>query len=106
MGLPGLRDLSHQVEKLAPLANGLTHSEEFAQAVALLTSVKKVVRTELNKVAAGAWHAINLPAGTDVQRLKQQVGSLDREVRLLSLELQQARKETKRRGVDSRPEHD
>ena len=106
MGLPGLRDLSNQVEKLAPLANEVTHSEEFAQAAALLTSVKKVVRTELNKVAARAWHAVNLPAGTDVQRLKQQVGSLDREVRLLSLELQRARKETKRRGVDSRPEHD
>lgn len=106
MGLPGLRDLSNQVEKLAPLANEVTHSQEFAQAAALLTGVKKVVRTELNKVAARAWHAVNLPAGTDVQRLKQQVGSLDREVRLLSLELQRARKETKRHGVDPRPEHD
>ncbi len=107
MGLPGLRDLSSQVEKLAtPLANELTHSEEFAQAAALLTSVKKVVRTELDKLAARAWHAVNLPAGTDVQRLKQTVGSLDREVRLLSLELQRAQKEAKRRGVDSRPEHD
>ena len=106
MGLPGLRDLSNQIERLAPLANRLTHSEEFAQTAALLTSMKKVVRTELANAAAGAWHAINLPAGTDVQHLKQQVGSLDREVRLLSLELQRARKETKRRGVDSRPEHD
>jgi hypothetical protein len=106
MGLPALRDLSNHVEKLAPLANEVTHSAEFAQAAALLTSAKKVVRTELNKFAARAWHAINLPAGTDVQRLKQQVGSLDREVRLLSLELQRARKEAKRRGVDSRPEHD
>lgn len=106
MDLPGLRDLSNQVEKLAPLANEVTHSQEFAQAAALLTSVKRVVRTEFNKVTARAWHAVNLPAGTDVQRLKQQVGSLDREVRLLTLELQRARKETKRRGVDSRPEHD
>ncbi len=106
MGLPGLRDLSNQVERLAPLANEVTHSEEFAQAAALLTSVKKVLRGELNNLAAGAWHAINLPAGTDVQRLRQQVGSLDREVRLLTLELQQARKEAKRRGLDSRPEHD
>ena len=104
-GLPGLRDLSNQVEKLAPQANQVTHSEEFAQAAALLAGVNKAVRTELNKLAARAWHAVNLPAGTDVQRLKQQVGSLDREVRLLSLELQRERKEAKRRGVDSRPEH-
>lgn len=95
MGLPGLRDLSNQVEKLAPRANQVTHSEEFAQAAALLAGVNKVVRTELNRLAARAWHAVNLPAGTDVQRLKQQVGSLDREVRLLSLELQRARKEAK-----------
>ena len=107
MKLPGLRDLSSRVEKLAaPLAIDLTHSGEFAQAVAILASVQKTVRTEVDKLAARAWHAVNLPAGTDVQRLKQQVGSLDREVRLLSLELQQARKEAKRRGVDSRPEHD
>ncbi len=107
MGLPGPRGLFDRVEKLAtPLANELTHSEGFAQAAALLTGVQNVVRTELDKVAARAWHAVNLPAGTDVQRLKQQVGSLDREVRLLSLELQRARKEARRHGVDSRPEHD
>ncbi len=106
MGLPGLRELSSRVEKLAaPLANDLTHSAEFAQAVAVLSSVRKVVRSELDNLAARAWHMINLPAGTDVQRLKQQVGSLDREVRLLSLELQRTRKEAKRRGLDSRPEH-
>lgn len=106
MGLPGLRDLSDQVEKLAPLANEVTHSEEFAQAAAVLAGVQNAVRSGLNKAAARAWHAINLPAGTDVQRLRQQVGSLDREVRLLSLELQRARKEATRHGVRSRPEHD
>lgn len=107
MALPGPRDLLNRVEKLAtPIAKDVTHSEEFARASALLVGVKKVVRTEVNTLAARAWHAVNLPAGTDVQRLRQQVGSLDREVRLLTLELQRARKEAKRHGVDSRPEHD
>ncbi len=106
MRLPGFRDLSQQLGKLAEPANGLTHSEEFAQAAALLASVNHGVRGGLSRLAARAWHAVNLPAGTDVQRLKQQVGSLDRQVRLVSLELQQARKEAERRGVDPRPEHD
>ncbi len=88
-----------------PLAEQVVKTEEFAQAAALFTSVNKAIRTELDKLTARVWHAVNLPAGTDVQRLKQQVGSLDRELRLLSLELQRARKEAKRRGV-SRPEHD
>ncbi len=106
MGLPGLRDLYDKVEKLAtPLANDLTHSAQFAQTAAVLASVNKGVRTELDKLAARAWHAVNLPAGTDVERLKQQIGSLDRELRLVSLELQRARKEADRLGVDSRPEH-
>lgn len=106
MGLPGIRDLYNRVERVAaPLAEQVVKTEEFAQAAALLTSVNKTVRSGLDQLAARAWHAVNLPAGTDVQRLRQQVGSLDRELRLLSLELQRARKEAKRRG-DSRPEHD
>ncbi len=106
MALPGLRDLYNTFEKVAaPLAIQVTKTEEFAQVAAVLTSVNKTVRAEAGKLQARVWHAMNLPAGTDVQRLRQQVGSLDRELRLLSLELQRARKEAKRRG-DSRPEHD
>lgn len=102
----GLRDLYNAVEKVAtPIANAATRSEEFAQLTSTLTGVNKFVRDQSNKVAARAWHLINLPAGTDVQRLKMQVGSLDREVRLLSLELKKAREEEKSRGR-SRPKRD
>ena len=85
-----------------PLAEQVVKTKEFAQAAAPFTSVNKAVRTELDKLTARAWHAVNLPAGADVQRLKQQVWSLDRELRLLSLELQRARKEAKRGGVPPR----
>jgi hypothetical protein len=106
MWLPGIRDLYNRFERVAaPLAEQVVKTEEFTHAAALFTSVNKAVRTELDKLTARAWHAVNLPAGTDVQRLKQQVGSLDRELRLLSLEVQRARKEAKRR-VGSRPEHE
>lgn len=102
----GLRDLYDSFEKLAaPLLVQVTRTEEFARAAAAVTTVNKALRSEAEKLQARVWHAMNLPAGTDVQRLKQQVGSLDRELRLLSLELQRARKEAKRRGAP-RPEHD
>ena len=102
----GLRDIYNRFEKVAaPLAAEVTRTEEFAQAAALFTAVNKTVRAEAQKVQARVWHAVNLPAGSDLQRMKVQLGSLDREVRLLTLELQKSRKEAARRGT-SRPEHD
>ena len=107
MGLPGPRELYNRFEKVAtPLANDLTRSQEFAQAVAVLAGINKTVRAGLGKLAARGWHAVNLPAGTDVKRLRQQLGALDRDFRLLSLELQRARREETRRGGDARTEHD
>jgi len=41
----------------------------------------------LDAVNARLLHAVNLPAGTDVNRLQRQTGELDREVRRLTLEL-------------------
>ena len=43
----------------------------------------------VNGVAARVWHLVNLPAGTDLQRLRVQIGALDRDVRRLSLQLEQ-----------------
>ena len=43
----------------------------------------------VNGVAARVWHLVNLPAGTDIQRLRKQIGALDRDVRRLSLQLEQ-----------------
>jgi len=47
----------------------------------------------VNGVAARVWHLVNLPAGTDVHRLRKQIGALDRDVRRLTfqLELRQAK---------------
>jgi len=102
-----LRQVYDRVEKLAtPLADDLTRSDEFAQIAALVAGVNKAVRHHTDKMAARAWHALNLPAGTDVQRLKVQLGALDREVRLLSLELQQERSKGVNRRGTSGPEQD
>ena len=102
----GLRDLYNEFEKaVTPIVNEATRTPQFAQAAAIATALNKTVRSEAEKWQARVWHAINLPAGTDVKRLKQQVGSLDRELRLLAMELDRARREGKRRG-DPGPEHD
>ncbi|CCH79545.1 hypothetical protein BN12_470015 [Nostocoides japonicum T1-X7] len=99
--LPGPRDLYNRIERLAtPVLDNLMRSEEFAQVVVAVTDVNKALRDRRNAMTARAWHTVNLPAGTDVQRLKVQLGALDREIRLLSLELEKARaKEVSTRGV-------
>jgi hypothetical protein len=99
---PGWRQLYDRLEKSAvPVVEQVVHSEEFAQATALITSVQRGLRDRVNQVAARGWHTINLPAGSDVQRLRRQVGALDREVRLLTLELRRlTREEVRRDGVD------
>ncbi len=96
MGLPSLRQLYNQVEQVAtPLVNGISHSEEFAQVAATVGGARRLVRDEVDKLAARAWHVVNLPAGTDVQRLKVQLGALDREIRLLAMEIERSRAEGK-----------
>ena len=43
-------------------------------------------------LTARAWHLVNLPAGSDVSRLRAQIGALDREVRRLTLRLENERR--------------
>jgi hypothetical protein len=94
MSTPYWRRLYDNVERLVtPYANAVTHSNEFVQAAALLSGARKAVKTRADRISAKSWHLLNLPAGTDVQRLRMHVGALDREVRLLTLELRRARSE-------------
>jgi len=98
MGKPTWRQLYDMLEGIAtPHANAVTQSDEFAHAIALLSGARRAVNVRAGKVAAKGWHFLNLPAGTDVHRLRMQVGALDREVRLLTLELRRARTEEVRR---------
>jgi len=78
---------------LAPTTEALVHSGEFTQVTAALFGFRRAVSDGVNGVAARVWHLVNLPAGTDVHRLRKQIGALDRDVRRLTLqlELQQAK---------------
>jgi hypothetical protein len=60
-----------------------------------------MVGAGVNGVSARVWHTVNLPAGTDVQRLRVQIGQLDREVRRLRLQLA-AQNQASTEGVSDR----
>jgi TolA-binding protein len=74
---------------VAPRLESVVRTDQFAQATALGLRAQAALTRQANGVAAKVWHLVNLPAGTDVLRLRAQVGALDREVRRLTLALEQ-----------------
>ena len=85
---PGWRWVFDAVERNAsPRVEALVHSDEFARMTAVIARSRRLAGNRANAIAARVWHLMNLPAGTDLRRLRMQVGALDREVRRLSLQL-------------------
>jgi hypothetical protein len=72
---------------VAPRMEALVHTSQFANTTAVVARTRRRVGDQLNGIAARALHLFNLPARTDIQQLRRQVGALDREVRRLSTEL-------------------
>ena len=72
---------------VSPRVEALVHSDEFAQMTAVIARTRRLAGNRVNGISARVWHLMNLPASTDLQRLRMQVGGLDREVRRLSLQL-------------------
>jgi len=76
---------------VAPRLESLVRTNQFARGAALAAKTQSFGRRQANGLSARAWHLVNLPAGTDLARLRSQVGALDREVRRLTLRLEQER---------------
>jgi len=94
---------------VAPRLESVVRTEHFARGAALTEWAQATARARVEALSARVWHLMNLPASTDIARLRTQVGALDREVRRLSLRLEQQAhndgctdgKETD--GADARP---
>ncbi|MCF6505980.1 hypothetical protein E9549_00930 [Blastococcus sp. MG754426] len=84
---------------VAPRAESLVRTEHFALGTALVRRAQTLASRSAQQLSARAWHLLNLPAGSDISRLRAQVGSLDREVRRLTIQLEQER----RRSAAARP---
>jgi hypothetical protein len=86
---------------VTPRMESLVRTPGFALGVALARRAEAVARSTVRSASARAWHLVNLPAGSDVHRLRAQIGALDREVRRLTLRLENERRNT--RTQNSRP---
>ena len=72
---------------VSPRVEAVVHSDEFTTVTAVFANTRQVAGSQVNAAAARLWHLLNLPAGSDVQRLRTQVGALDRQVRRLTMQL-------------------
>ena len=85
---------------VAPRLESAVRTECFAKGTALAGWAQATARMHVAALSARAWHLVNLPAGTDVTRLRTQLGALDREVRRLALRLEQQAHDDGRTGVE------
>ena len=92
--------------RVTPRADEFVRTETFAVGAALTRRAVTLARDTARGATTRAWHLLNLPAGTDVSRLRAQVGALDREVRRLTLQLEAARRETERRRTPEESDAD
>lgn len=74
---------------VTPRLESLVRTERSARVIALTTRARAVVRSQVEGFSARLWHGLNLPASSDVTRLRAQLGALDREVRRLGIRLDQ-----------------
>jgi polyhydroxyalkanoate synthesis regulator phasin len=75
-------------KRVAGPVEASARSDVFLDALALGWRVRGRVQRELERRTSGALHLLNLPAASDVRRLSEQVGALQREVRELSREVE------------------
>ncbi len=102
-GTPLWRQAFDAAEKaVTPHADSLVRTPGFATGVTLLRRAQSMARETARGVSARAWHLVNLPAGSDISRLRAQIGSLDREVRRLTLQLESERRRATGTGARSR----
>ena len=85
---PTWKQVFDSVEKVVgPRINRVVGSEEFATMVALNKRGQVELTRRLEQVSRRTLHVLNLPAGSDVNRLLTHIASLEREVRDLRKEI-------------------
>jgi len=74
---------------VGPRMEAVVRTEHFARGAALAGRAQATARAHVAALSARAWHLVHLPSGTDIARLRIQIGALDREVRRIALHLEQ-----------------
>lgn len=89
MTTPTLRGLYDTIAKaVLPRVEATIKSSEYATATRTLARFRRKVGGGVEDVTARLLHLANIPAGSDIKKLRRQVGELDYEIRQLSMRLE------------------
>jgi hypothetical protein len=103
---PVLRQVFDAVERgVAPRLERLVRTEQFAVAAGLASQVQHALQRQASRSTRRMLHLLNLPAGTDVTRILNEIGQLKKQVRDLTAQLDDARAQARRTG-GARPHPD
>jgi HAMP domain-containing protein len=78
----------HVAAELGPRMSDLTASDRFASAVEVVDALRNRAASELQRSSRRFLHACNLPAGTDIAVLRDEIGALERTVRTLARQVE------------------
>jgi hypothetical protein len=65
------------------------HSDAYFDVVAELNHAKRRLTDAVESVSKRGLHLLNLPAGTDIRRVREQLARMDRRLLLISKELEE-----------------
>jgi hypothetical protein len=88
--------------RVAPPLERLVQSPSFAEVTAGVMRLRATTRNWAEQRSRRLWHAANLPAGSDVRQLRDQLTALERQMRRLTAESEDGRNE----GPDATLAHD
>lgn len=86
---------------VSPQLEQMVRTEQFADAAAAFAHLQGQLQRRTERVLRRSLHFWNLPAGSDIKRMSEQVASLERRVRDLSKQLEDA---TRAEAAGERPQ--
>lgn len=75
------RGVGRVVGLVGPRLEAVTRRDEFAIAVGIARTLQGELQRRYERQTKRALHLFNLPAGTDIRALRQQIASLERQLR-------------------------
>jgi hypothetical protein len=73
---------------LTPVAGNVVHNDTFSLSLAVVARTRRGVAGRAERLSRQALHLLNLPAGSDINRLLRSIASLERQVRELSKQVE------------------
>lgn len=87
-------------QQAAPVLTKLLSSPEVLDAVGLAMAVRRRAVDDLARFIRRNLHSVNLPSGTDVQQVSNQIAGLERQIRLLNRRLDELQQTEGAQGDD------